>query len=592
MKRICLFLSLLLVLPGCTKVPQDNSILVFIEEVEGCTVDNNGQRVAPGENAVFTLTFDSGIGLAGTDYSGKTRTETNHRTVTLTLEDVRRPTRVRLSLTHDYVDITYHANGGYALHSADSQSTVTYSLNNHTRPNTDTGTDLFVREGYTLVSWNTKADGTGTQVGLGSRVSIPNGSLELYAQWAQWCPEADFSYTVGGTVTITGYSGSSDPIVIPETIDGVKVTGIGENAFSGCSAGTVILPKSMEQVAARAFVRCNLHTLILFDNITSIHDRSFVDCENLKTLRINAIEAPFGYSWRRESCYADKVDLLIHAQGSQKLVFYGGCSMWYNLDSTLVRQEFGENYTVINMGLNGTVNSAVQMQILGHFLEAGDIFFHTPELSSKLQMLTNTDLLDTDKPLWCGLENNYDLFALVDLTTVGGVFDSLCAYLDRKDGRTDYLQVYRDELEQTYCDTIGGIPFARVTKQENLGDNVYLDPSQIDEASIFRLDQYYDWYSGKGVKVYLSYACFNLDAVPLEQRGNAAAMEAAFSQALEQMDHALLISRMEDFFYREADFYDTNYHLLSDPARNNTAIWLRDLKCQMIADGLWKEAGE
>ena len=586
MKRICLLFSLLLVLTGCAKVPADDSILVFIEETEGCLIENNGQRIIPGEDAVFTLTFDSGIALAGTDYSGKSRTETNRRTVTLTLEDVRRPTRVHLSLARDYVDITYHANGGYAVHSEQTQSTKTYSLNNHSRPNTDIGTDLFAREGYTLVSWNTKADGNGTEVGLGSRVSVPQGQLTLYAQWAKWCPDSDFTYTAGEAITITGYTGSADPIVIPETIDGLKVTHIAEGAFQNCSAAALILPKSMEQVAAGAFVGCGFETVTLFDNIVSISDASFSGCDNLKTLCINAIEAPFGYTWRKESCYADKVDLLIQAQGSRKLVFYGGCSMWYNLDTTLVTREFGQEYTIINMGLNGTVNSAVQMQILGHYLESGDVLLHTPELSSKLQMLTVTDMLDTDKPLWCGIENNYDLLRLVDLTTVGGVFDSLCAYLDRKDSPSDYLQVYRDELEQTYFDSVGGIPFARVTKQENLGDNVYLDPSRIDEVSVQNLSRYYDWYTSRGVRVYLSYACFNLDAVAPEQQGNATALEAAFSQAVGQMGNVTLISRIEDFFYREEDFYDTNYHLLSDPARNNTQIWLRDLKAQMTADGL------
>ena len=175
MKRFCLLLSLLLLLTGCAKVPSDDSILVFIEETDGCTVENNGQRIMPGEDAVFTLNFDYGLSLAGTDYNGKTRTETSRRTVTLTLVNVRVPTRVKLSLTYDYAQITYHANGGIPLHSVEDQTTISYSLSKRSRPNTDTGSDLFAREGYTLVGWNTEADGSGTSVGLGSRVSIPGG---------------------------------------------------------------------------------------------------------------------------------------------------------------------------------------------------------------------------------------------------------------------------------------------------------------------------------------------------------------------------------------------------------------------------------
>ena len=95
---------------------------------------------------------------------------------------------------------------------------------------------------------------------------------------------------------------------------------------------------------------------------------SFENCPNLKTLRINAVEAPFGYAWRKESCCADKVDRLILAQGQKRAVFYGGCSMWYNLDGLQARQALGDGYAEVNLGLNGTVNSPVQMQILGAFL--------------------------------------------------------------------------------------------------------------------------------------------------------------------------------------------------------------------------------
>ena len=43
----------------------------------------------------------------------------------------------------------------------------------------------------------------------------------------------DFTYTLSdGTVTITEYTGTGGAIVIPATIDGMPVVGIGEHAFS------------------------------------------------------------------------------------------------------------------------------------------------------------------------------------------------------------------------------------------------------------------------------------------------------------------------------------------------------------------------
>lgn len=592
MKQFCLLLALLLLLTGCATEAQDDRISVMVEEITGCTIENNGQWVTPGNDAVFTLTFDRGIALSGTDYEGQTRMAVSGRTVTLTLENVRYPTRIKLRLSYDYAQITYHANGGVPLYSTEDQTTISYALDVHTRPNTDIGTDMFAREGHTLLCWNTEPDGAGTRVGLGSRVTVPEGSLDLYAQWAKWSDPADFTYVIEETVTITGYSGNSDPIVIPEIIDRLEVTAIAAGAFQNCAAQTVILPKSMETVAAGAFENCALEELVLFDNIISIGDDSFVACETLRTLRINAIEAPYGYLYRKESCYADKVDLLIDAQGRRKLVFYGGCSMWYNLDGSLVQKELGSDFAIINMALNGTVNSPVQMQIMGAFLEEGDILFHTPELSSRQQLLTNTEMLaDVDIYLWCGIENNYDLFTLVDLTTVGGAFDSLKLWLDTKKERATYAQVYSDDLGQTFMDATGSVPFFRNSTDETLGDNVYLDPERMDEGSMSRLKKYYDWYQSKGVKIYLSYACINLDAVPVNQRENAPAVEDTFRSAVEAMNGPVLISDMDDFFFHNNDFYDTNYHLRSQQTRENTLVWLRDLKSQLEKDGLWKEGG-
>ncbi|MDE6922867.1 MAG: hypothetical protein K2P01_04855, partial [Oscillospiraceae bacterium] len=49
-----------------------------------------------------------------------------------------------------------------------------------------------------------------------------------------------------------------------------------------------------------------------------------------------------------------------------------------------------------------------------------------------------------------------------------------------------------------------------------------------------------------------------------------------------------LISSLEDYLYENGDFFDTNYHLVTQAARENTALWLRDLRAQMERDGVWE----
>ena len=582
---LSLFVLFLFLLSGCGEGPTpETRIQVSVQESTGFTVENNGQYIQPGQDVEFLLNIDHGFTLADADYAGGYHTAVDGKHIKLTLENVQYPTHVALRLTSRYAAITYEPNGGIG-----EAVTATYDTTNHLRPNTSNGASSFTRDGYTLVSWNTRPDGTGERVGLGSRVSV-DIRLTLYAQWARWSDAADFICAPDGDcVTITGYRGSDTRVVIPALIDGREVTAISSGAFRNCTMTELILPATMDLVEEGAFQNCAVETVTLFDNIEFISDASFENCGQLKTLRINAAERPYGANYRKESCYADKVDLLIQSQGKNKIVFYGGCSVWYNLDSSMLSPLLDQGYRVVNMGLNGTINSSVQMQILGNFLERGDILFHTPELSSPRQMLNILHMNEADAILWCGLEYNYDLFALVDLRTVQGAFDSLCYYLSGKETRTDYNAVYTEDYYKTFCDEYGCIPFYRTDTKANLADRVYLDPTAIDDAGITRLKAFYDQYRSQGVRVYLSYACVNMDDVPEVQRGNVELMDSLFREAVARMDGPVLISRLEDFLYHHDDFYDTNYHLLSQQARGNTAVWLRDLQAQMERDGLWAQ---
>lgn len=576
----------LLLLAGCgNESLVERRIPVSIRENRGFTVENNGQLILPGEDAVFLLHMDPELALMDTDYDAAEYKMLGDGRVQLTVKNVQYPTRVKLQLTSDFAVITYDANDG-----SGEVIALPHDTSLHSRPNTSNGVGVFEREGYTLESWNTRQDGTGERIGLASRVSVPDGELTLYAQWARWSAAADFDWTVTeNTVTITGYHGSDPVVTVPAVLDGKPVTVISEGAFQNCNMTGVILPPSMVTVEDGAFRECSLETLTLSDNIETIGDKAFLDCDKLQTLRINAVEKPYGTSYRRESCYADKVDLLLQAQGSKKIVFYSGCSIWYNLDSTQLAPLVEQGYRPVNMGLNGLSNSALQMQIMGHFLEDGDILFHTPELSSETQMMLKPAMdKEDDNKLWCGLEYNYDLVTLVDMRTLPGLLDTFSDYLASKTEGTSYASVYMKDGNR-YYDEYGTIPFYRDHTEPELPNRVYLDSSYINDAAMARLQAYYDWYQANGVRIYVSYACVNMDDVPEEQRNNVDMIEWNYHKAFEAMNGPVVISHLDDFLFHNSDYYDSNYHLRSETARENTRIWMRDLKAQMLRDGLWEE---
>ena len=594
MKKLLLLLAALLLtlcLSGCGSAETEASLLVTLEAGEGFSAEVCALRVQTGEDAVFLLQPARGVTILSADYRGSYELAERDGLTELRLLDIQYPTRVRLQLAAKSGQIRYEANGGAAPDGSVSL-VKSYGLTVHPRANAALGTDLFSREGHTLVCWNTRPDGSGERVGLGSRVTLNGGELVLYAQWARWSDEADFLWEeTEDAVTITGYRGSDETLVIPAALGGKPLRRIAAGTFRGCAASSVILPPGLGTVEDGAFADARLTELTLFDDLAEFSDAAFSGCSALQTLHINAIEAPFGYVYRKESAYADKIDLLILAQGRKKLAFFGGCSVWYNLEGAQADRLFGSEYAIVNLGLNGTINAAAQMQILTAFLEEGDILFHTPELSSRRQLLILTDMDEEDRLLWCGLENNYDLFALVDLRTLGGVFDSFCSYLARKDTRTDYNQFYSDDYRTPYTDRYGCIPFYRSEHSEQMADTVNILPERLNEESLQTLRSYFERLTERGVRVYVSFACVNVDALPEGQAEELAACGRLFNQSVAAMG-AAPVSALEDYLYHDGDFYDTNYHLLSEPAKRNTELWMRDLLAQMIRDGLWEKEAE
>ena len=585
MRRFCAVLLMLLLLCGCAAQPSEPAcITISLALPEGCWVLENGLQITSGEDAVFELVLEEGYEFSGVDYDGEYTTEYKHGVLYLKLLSVRYPTLAPVTLTNRFCSIAYEPNGGEG-----AAETVSYDTEKHLRPNTSIGSDLFDREGYTLVGWNTEPDGSGIAVGLGSRVSVPDGTLTLYAQWAPWSAEDLFCWdmTEAG-LRITGYRGTEETVTVPGTLNGEAVAIIGQGAFLNSTATHVILPPTVKKVETGAFIRSQLEELTFFDNLEIIGDICFEECQRFSRVHINAVEAPWGYNYRRESCLADKVDILIEAKGQQKMVFYGGCSMWYNLDGAMADEVFGEQYQIINLGLNGVINSSAQMQILTHFLEPGDIFFHTPELSSPPQLMQRIQMINHDRKLWCGLEYNYDLVSLLDIRTLPEFFDILYYWLSTKEQNSSYTDVYRDYLGNCYVDEFGCASFFRDKTAEELDDTVYLDPKSFDSEAQAYLEEHYRAVQDRGAKIYVGHACMNMEAIPEEERDWVEMIDVMFWEHFGAMEGITVVGHLSDYLYQNSDYYDTNYHLLTASAQRNTAVWLRDLMEQMAADGLWE----
>ena len=89
---------------------------------------------------------------------------------------------------------------------------------------------------------------------------------------------AEFKYTTdNGSITITGYTGRADTVIIPRAINGLPVTGIGDYAFQDCTNLTsVTIPRSVTNIGYHAFRDCSsLVSAVIPNSVTSIDGMAY-----------------------------------------------------------------------------------------------------------------------------------------------------------------------------------------------------------------------------------------------------------------------------------------------------------------------------
>ena len=102
----------------------------------------------------------------------------------------------------------------------------------------------------------------------------------------------DFEYDFldDGTIEITKYTGDGGNVVIPSTINGKRVTRIGDNAFFWREGLTgVTIPNSITSIGSWAFNRCtNLTNITIPESVTSIDSYAFEECSSLVSLTVDS----------------------------------------------------------------------------------------------------------------------------------------------------------------------------------------------------------------------------------------------------------------------------------------------------------------
>ncbi len=94
----------------------------------------------------------------------------------------------------------------------------------------------------------------------------------------------DFDPTTG---TITGFHGPQKAIVFPETINGVKVTKIGDHAFEKKELTYIKLPETLEEIGDFAFIANYFPKLIIPASVKYIRSNAFQGNPALADVQFN-----------------------------------------------------------------------------------------------------------------------------------------------------------------------------------------------------------------------------------------------------------------------------------------------------------------
>lgn len=147
-----------------------------------------------------------------------------------------------------------------------------------------------------------------------------------------------YEYTLlnDGTVEITKYNGSTKRLTIADTLDGKKVTSIGDDAFScSFSLTSVSIPDSVTSIGKYAFSGCwSLTSVSIPDSVTSIGKDAFFNCSSLSSIfipdsvaQINANPFPLcdsleSISVSLEQPYFAVIDGVLFRKADKTLVSY------------------------------------------------------------------------------------------------------------------------------------------------------------------------------------------------------------------------------------------------------------------------------
>ena len=414
---------------------------------------------------------------------------------------------------------------------------------------------MFEISDYVLSEYRTE---DGYLVSPGSRFPANKSPYNVYCVWEKVTPSNEF--VTEGTV-LKKYVGNSENVVIPERVNNIPINTIASDAFDKEGVKRVFIPKTVNKIEDWAFTAGSITEIVMHDSITKMSNNGF-DCVNLKSIRINSVNEFYKESSEDGDVFAtnNKYDRLIWAKDYKKIVIYGASGSLYGWDCEKLNEAFGDEYVIINLGMNANMNASIVFEGITPFLNEDDILLWACEPGNKVLGDTRFDYLQT----WWYTGAYLDLYKNIDISNYQNLFECLAEYNKQKTrNHTSYK-------------------FADVTRENIYGDNIKERPNNYYACGQYRFDYFtgfdysymsslIDKLNAKGVKVLFTYATYVEDEVDDSE------LEFYKEKLLENFD-ITIISDYKKCRYPITYFWNSEWHLTNEGSTLRTLQVIEDLK--------------
>lgn len=285
-----------------------------------------------------------------------------------------------------------------------------------------------------------------------------------------------------------------------------------------------------------------------------------------------------------ETYYGELAPMFVKLKNTKgkKIVVLGNSNVAFGVDSALAERllnEAGEEYSVCNFGLYGTLGTRMMCELADDCINSDDIVIFTPEpYKQSLSMYFSAE------EAWYALDNDLSIYRHLSGESKKALAGNYFAYTSKK------LTLYRSGTKAEPSGIYAKSSFDDNGDLKNyprpnniMANGVDANNPVIYEKDIFSTDfvdyvnDYADALSKKGAKMFYSFAPMNAYAMSIEQIESV----KGFYDIADSLFDFDIISKPEDYVMEGEWFYDSNFHLNESGMTVRTVRLVNDIKNQL-----------